>query len=588
MKKLILFSALLITGFLQLSAQVITEWVNQPRGVSIATDALNNVYTVDWEYNPGGDITLTKRNTSGQVLWQTFYDNTDATRHEVASWVETDNLGNILVAGTIRSGFSNPVNAASILMKYDPSGTLLWRKVYENSFDGSYTKKCLIDAANNIYVLGMGGGLAGFVTKVKKFAPGGSTIWTYYDNAGIGAPVNFKFTPDNKIVIAARGIIGSVNGYAKIDLDGNSIWNYPGVFSIYTGDAAGDSFGNTYITQEEYVFNGRGEIKKLSPAGTLLWEKFHTMAGYRIEVGADDKPIISGFPNDGAAGAAFMKYDNNGNVVWENMDADGPSNALLLHAQMKLDAAGNAYLAAGTLFEMAVCKVNSNGSPAWTQTAAGGFAFGFDIGTDNNIYVVGGNTAKFAQSGTCVTPEGLSTSNISMNKARLNWSPVNGAFQYEVWARPVNTNRWKKTLVPATNNFLVAKGLTCGLGYEWMVRTICDNTASNMSTFSATQHFNTDACIAIDSMNSNNNLITNAADKVMIYPIPVKTGGTLTINGIASSAAYTLCSIKGQMVAKGSCNTGRIQLPGHIVSGTYILEIKYATSIIRKKIMVTE
>ena len=39
------------------------------------------------------------------------YDNTDVTRHEVATWVETDNLGNIVVSGTIKSGFSNPVNA---------------------------------------------------------------------------------------------------------------------------------------------------------------------------------------------------------------------------------------------------------------------------------------------------------------------------------------------------------------------------------------------------------------------------------------------------------------------------------------------
>ena len=91
MKKRLLIIAACFAGFLQLSAQVTTEWVNQPRGVSIATDAANNVYTVDWEYNPGGDITVTKRNTSGSIIWQAPYDNTDQTRHEVATWVETDN-----------------------------------------------------------------------------------------------------------------------------------------------------------------------------------------------------------------------------------------------------------------------------------------------------------------------------------------------------------------------------------------------------------------------------------------------------------------------------------------------------------------
>ncbi|HRI20731.1 MAG TPA: hypothetical protein PLA68_07245, partial [Panacibacter sp.] len=450
MKKLI--TCFLCSVALTANAQVTTEWINQPRGNAIATDAFNNVYTVDWEYNPGGDITLTKRSTAGNILWQVPYDNTDLTRHEVATWVETDNQNNILVTGTIRSGYSNPVDAASILMKYDPSGNLLWRKVYESSFDGSYTKKCIVDAANNIYVLGMGSGPRGYVTKVKKFAPDGSTLWTYYDSAGIGAPLNFKFTADNKIVIAGRGIIGSVNGYAKIDLDGNNIWNYAGVFSLYIGDAAGDIFGNTYVTHQDYSGTGRGVIKKLSPTGNVIWQTLYDMVGYRVEVGTDNLPVISGYPNAGTFGAAFMKFDGNGNVQWQNLDADGPSYSLLLHAQMKLDDANNAYLAAGTLFEMAVCKVYSNGSSAWTHTATGGFAYGIDIGNDNNVYVVGGNTAKFVQSDVCATPSGLNISNISTNKARLNWSAAGGAFQYELWARPANTNRWKKIFVPAANN----------------------------------------------------------------------------------------------------------------------------------------
>ncbi|MEP7319020.1 MAG: T9SS type A sorting domain-containing protein [Panacibacter sp.] len=571
------------------NAQVTTEWVNQPRGVSIATDVSNNVYTVDWEYNPGGDITLTNRNTSGDLIWQMPYDNTDVTRHEVATWVETDHQGNILVTGTIRSGYSNPVDAASILMKYDSSGNLLWRKVYESSFDGSYTKKCLVDAANNIYVLGMGSGPLGYVTKVKKFAPNGSTLWTYYDNAGIGAPVNFKFTADKKLVIAGRSIYGSVNGYAKIDLNGNNIWNYAGVFSLYVGDAAGDKSGNTYLTHQEYVFNGRGVIKKLSPSGTVVWEKFHDMIGNRIEVGTDNLPVISGYPNAGSFGAAFMKYDSNGNVLWQNLDADGPSYSLLLHAQMGLDDDNNAYLAEGTLFDMAVCKVNSNGSSAWTQTASGGFAYGFDLGTDNNVYVVGGNTAKFVQTNSyCNTPAGLSTTNISINKARLNWLPVAGAVKYEVWARPVNTNRWKNIQVSAGINFLTVKGLDCNTNYEWKIRSVCDSAGINVSAFSSLQNFTSSTCAGITTIADGNNAVTIINGKIMIYPNPLKSGSTVILKGISAGASYSLFTISGQQVAKGIYNGQNINLPSHILPGTYILEIKNATETFRGKIMVIE
>ncbi|MBL0066152.1 MAG: hypothetical protein IPP38_14330 [Bacteroidetes bacterium] len=143
---------------------------------------------VNWDYNPAGDITLTKRDSSGTILWDTAFDNTDNTRHEVATWVDTDNDGNVLVSGTIRSGFSNPVDAASLLMKFDSSGALLWRVVYENSFDGSSTKKVLVDANNNIYVLGLGIGPLGMVTKVKKFDAFGTPVWSYFDTAGTGRP----------------------------------------------------------------------------------------------------------------------------------------------------------------------------------------------------------------------------------------------------------------------------------------------------------------------------------------------------------------------------------------------------------------
>lgn len=588
MKKFLLTAAAFLFAAFSLSAQVSTAWVNQPGGVSIATDAANNVYTANWDANPAGDITLTKRNTAGAIIWQVPYDNTDLTTHEVATWVETDHLGNILVSGTIQSGFSNPVNAASILMKFDTNGNLLWRKVYESTFDGSYTKKCIVDAANNIYVLGAGTGPLGFVTKVKKFAPDGSTIWTYYDNIGIGAPLNFKFTPDNCIVLVCRGSVA--NGFAKIDLNGNNIWNYAGVFSIYTGDAAGDSFGNTYITHEEYVFNGRGEIKKLSPTGTLLWERFHTMVGYRVEVGNDNNPIISGFPSDGSPGAAFMKYDGNGNVVWANMDADGPSLALLLHSQMQLDASGNAYLAAGTLFDMAICKINSNGLAAWTQTTPGGFAYGFDIGTDNNVYVVGGNTAKFVQptAFVCTTPTGTTATNITTVKAKLNWAPVTGAVQYEVWAKPSSITRWKKVLVPGNKNFLNLNGLSCGTTYDWKIRTICDSTATNISAFSAVQNFTTAICFAIGAVPQIENALTTSANNINVYPNPIKANGTIFLQGIIGKATYNLYTISGQSIAKGTITNSTIQLTGKILPGTYLLQLSSATAITKKKIVVIQ
>lgn len=377
------------------------DWVQPTRGVSIAVDAADNVYTLDYVYALGAEMILTKRDASGALLWERSFDQTDPTKWERASWVATDGIGNVIVCGTYMSGYENPVEAASIVMKFDPDGNLLWRNVYESSFDGSSVKKCLVDASDNIYVLGMGSGPAGYVTKVKKFAPNGTAQWSYFDSAGIGAAVNFKFTPDGYITITARSRFGSVNGYAKIDLSGNPVWSYPGVFSLTVGDCAGDAFGNTYLVNGEYVPNGGTVITKVGPSGARIWANMYGIAGLRVEVGSDNRPVVSGFPTPNTAGAAFLKVDENGGLVWSNLDADGQL-MLLLHARMLLDGANNAYLAAGTLFEMAVCKVNSDGTSAWTQTVAGsGHADAIVLGdNDNSVFVVGGVTARISQGGT--------------------------------------------------------------------------------------------------------------------------------------------------------------------------------------------
>lgn len=234
---------------------------------------------------------------------------------------------------------------------------------------------------------------------------------------------NFKFTPYNKIVITGRSIFGSVKGYAKIDLDGNHIWSFPGVYSFTVGDAEGDYFGNTYLVHGEYVLNGGTELKKLSPAGNLIWSNVYSnIAGFRVEVGSDNQPVVCGFPNANTTGSSFIKVDENGSVVWANPDADS-SFALLLHAKLIMDQFDNIYLAAGTLTEMAVCKVMSDGTSAWTVTMPGSYSYDFTVGNNDDIFVVSGTTVKLQQVNYPVPVELVSFSaSTNGNNVSLNWS----------------------------------------------------------------------------------------------------------------------------------------------------------------------
>lgn len=384
---LFLLGALLLPA--TVPAQPSVAWLNEPGGVSIASDAADNVFTARWDYNPAGDIVVAKRSAAGALLWEVRYDNVDSTRHEVATWVDTDSAGNVLVSGTIRSGYSSPVNANSLLMKFAPDGRLLWRRVYEGNFDGSSTRKLLVDERDNVYVLGLGTGPAGQVSTVRKFSPAGDTLWAWFDARGIGAPLNFKWSPDGALLISARGIIGSINGYAKVGRDGSTLWSVPGIASLSAGDAAGDAAGNGYLINGNWGASG-SVLRKVDAAGATVWERAHAIAGFRVEVGPDAAAVVSGFPNPGTVGAAFVKVSPAGSLLWANLDADGPAVGLLAHAQMKLDASGNAYLAAGTMSQMGVTKVRSDGSSAWTQVLGSGYAAGLALGSAQQVYVVGG------------------------------------------------------------------------------------------------------------------------------------------------------------------------------------------------------
>lgn len=374
-------------------AQVQIDWVVDTRGVMVAVDGADNVFTADYEQNLGTEITVTKRDVDGNLLWVSEIDQTDNTKWERAQWVAVDGQGAVLVCGTLMSGFSNPVEAASLLLKFAPDGTPVYRIVYESGFDGSATRKLLLDEADNAYVLGK----SPAVTKIKKFSSNGAPQWTWLDPYGIGLPVNFKFAPDGDMIIAARSLFGSINGYARVDRQGNSVWGLPGVQSLTVGDAAGDGLGNSYLVHGEFVANGGTVIKKLDPQGALLWEKAYPSSGFRIEVGSDQAAVVSGFPNSGSAGAAFFKVDPAGSLLWSNLDADGPLG-LLLHAHMLLDASNNAYLAASTLFEMAVCKVRADGTSAWTVTTTGSNSAGLALGNQvGSVFVTGGDTARLVE-----------------------------------------------------------------------------------------------------------------------------------------------------------------------------------------------
>ncbi len=400
----ILFVTTLALAAAAASAQTLT-WSVEPRGVAIAADAAENVFTADWEAAPAGDILLTKTAPNGVRLFTVRHDNTDATRHEQATWLETDSAGGVYVSGNVRAGsVSNPVIANGLLMRFAPDGRLLWRVLLGPDSQGVSTFKVLRDAADNAYVLGTGPTPDGQRTRIQKVSPAGVVSLLWYDALGIGAPANFKWGRNGDLVVATRNLTGQLGGAARVGLDGLPHIVATQVPALGAVDAAVDAEGNLFVASTDPSL-GQGRLVRFGAAfGT--WLRNDAAAFERVEAAPDGGVVVGASPNTGTPGVAFLKYGAEGTLLWANRDADGPGNAFLSHGQMRLDEAGNAYLAASDLSQMAVTRGNADGSFGWAVKApfGGGVALAFGAATQA-VYVVGGQTARIDQGGAPPPPQ---------------------------------------------------------------------------------------------------------------------------------------------------------------------------------------
>ena len=74
----------------------------------------------------------------------------------------------------------------------------------------------------------------------------------------------------------------------------------------------------------------------------------------------------------------------------------------------------------------------------------------------------------------------------------------------------------------------------------------------------------------------------------MVYPNPVKANGSLTVKGLTGNYTYTVFTISGIALQRGSITNGSIRIDNRVKAGTYILELKSTNQAILTTIPVTE
>ncbi len=595
------------------SSQVTEDWVSDEveyskSGISVVTDADNNPFTLSDIFF--GDMYLTKRDVAGNILWTATYDNTTPSQWEVASAVAIDINGDAIVTGYTNTGFGTdwyPVQM--VTMKFNgEDGALLWRKTYKT--DVAYRgRKILTDASGNIFI---GGDVNAWMIyhgevgnmMVKKYDSNGNDIWTIIADE-LGNPLpgtlnNLEFDAAGNILIGAFG-----STFGKITTAGIVLWHVSGVENGII-DMDIDPSGNIFIVSHGTYgtppfISTDISVKKYTSSGTLTWSQHYNFGAEefakQIECDNVGGAFIIGY---GSSGGYFdwrtIRIDAVGNQLWSQVYNAHTGNDEIPKMMVK-DADDNIYITGQggpwpgyfwlSLTQMVTIKYTADGVAEWTALydlyANTGIAL--CLSSDNSIYAIGEMYAKTIHYTqvlpiVCETPTGLFTNNITINKARLNWTLVPGAVQYEVWYKKATAATWKKKFVTGINNKLNLKNLQCNKDYVWQIRTICDTVGVDVvSDFSPVQNFTTLICREGENI---------MEDNISVYPNPA--ADLVFVNSNEQINRLTIIDMAGKTIME--INNSDLFVDGIDVSqlpaGMYVLRIETINAINNQQIIISK
>jgi hypothetical protein len=431
-KAAVLLTAIMILPFFSF-AQVTEEWAKRYNngqlngndyGTAIAIDDAGNIYVTGESAGSGTaqDYYTIKYNSNGDIVWASRYNNGTANNTDIASAIVVDDSQNVYVTGR-----SWGTSFDYYTIKYGANGVSLWEKRYNNNeANGEDIANAIaVDGSGNVYVTGQSAGNGtnwDFYT--IAYDPNGNILWTdRYNGTGNNLDVAKAIVVDESgnVYITGTSVgAGSGNDMLTIKYNslGNDLWTarYNAIAngSDEPNALAVDESGNVYITGLS-VGAGSGAdylTIKYDPNGEELWDNRYSGPNpgssnvddqaTSIAVDASGNVFVTGRSVQGGNyNYATLKYDANGNTMWEST-YDHPSNSNDTGVALALDAAGDVYVTGNSIFaaiDIATVKYNSeDGEELWVERyipgAQGGgaqndLAAGMAIDGSGNVYVTG-------------------------------------------------------------------------------------------------------------------------------------------------------------------------------------------------------
>ena len=294
------------------------------------------------------DAVIVKYDLNGNVIWQ---KNWGGSSDDFFRSVVKEEDGYVVVGWTSStniSGLPNKGKSDAVIVKFDLDGNLIWQKSFATATDDWFTY--LISVQDGYIVTGLYSRGLGNAYLIK-YSKDGTKLWekTYNKDSG-NAFDTIVASNDGYIVVGWSSQNNRDALIVKYDFDGNIIWQknwggngldeFDGITIGTDGYIAVGLMQSTNISGITNKGTRNAMIVKYDFDGNMLWQKswggngsndyFHSVVAREnmyVAVGYTNSTDLSGLANKGGLDAMIVKYDLSGNILSQkNFGGNGTDN----------------------------------------------------------------------------------------------------------------------------------------------------------------------------------------------------------------------------------------------------------------------
>ena len=469
--------------------------------IMMTTDNSNNaIVTGHWMHS---DIYTRKYSSNGTFLWEVANTSGINSNYQKPIWSNCDTNGNIYVVGKRYTFSSNSSGTqeyadAIVVLKYNPSGTLLWKRnipVTPSTVGTSpgFTLRSEVDEDGNLYI--GTSQITPYGLTFIKLSPTGTTLFQTSNTTNSGYGFGTMRLKNGKIYMT--GASDTVHGTPLVvwDTQGNLIFSAgfihvnninPNFLTGFGEDLEVDDSGNIYIlgrtNHSTSVATNNIDIlvQKVSPTGTLLWQQNYDFDGNdyprRFSLGGDRLSIISysyGFePN-----WRTQQIDTNGTLLW-NTVYDAVSSVDEIPFFVTTNSSGEPIVigkggptasSSMATVQMVILKYSNTGVQQWISTPNiyGGSGVYCKIANDQSLFAISEHNMSVYH----YNPTSLSNSEVLKKEILVAPNPFSDKITLQLEENEITTatiydvtgKLLLETTVANTNNELDLSNLNSGI-----------------------------------------------------------------------------------------------------------------------------